>query len=531
MKKKFASIRWLLGALILSLALVTTAAGLGAYLLNGGHDQPVATLKSTAVAVVDTLEVAATDLQTPTAVPATYTPAATSAPATEPPTPTPEFTATPSRTPTQTLTPSTTPTSRPQQEPTMPPLITLDPDLLIATPATAIPTPVPTFNAPASITNVLLLGRDTPLDSGRGRTDTMIIVSINRNEQTASMISLPRDLYVYLPGRGMDRINAAMARGGPDLIKSTILYNFGVPIHYYAQVDFSGFKEIVDISGGVELAVTCQLTDWRLISPDLNPNLEESWERYTLEPGIHHLDGDLALWYARSRLTTSDFDRGRRQQQLLRAILNRGVDRDLVSQVPNLYSAFQTMVETDMDIGRMLQLAAIAPSVRQNGIQHLYLAGKMQSWIVPVPEGQVAPQVQLPIWEGANMMEETFRRLFLPPAINRANRPPILVELVNSTGNHELARLAADNLAWYGFVPTIRESEEEPAATSSIQYYASNFKGSFERAMISWIFRQRASEVELVPDVPYDYNYRIILGADYNPCLPAFYAPQMDLEP
>jgi hypothetical protein len=128
-------------------------------------------------------------------------------------------------------------------------------------------------------------------------------------------------------------------------------------------------------------------------------------------------------------------------------------------------------------------------------------------------------------------MEETFRRLFLPPAINRSNRPAILVEIVNTTGNHELALLAADNLAWYGFVPVIRVSEEAAAPTSSIQYYAQNFKGSFERAMISWIFRKRAGEVELVPDVPYDYNYRVVLGADYNPCLPTFYAPQLNLEP
>jgi polyisoprenyl-teichoic acid--peptidoglycan teichoic acid transferase len=525
----------ILGVVALSALLLNTVVGFDAF-LHGSTPDRIVTPGSTAVAAAHDVQTGvadpATETHTPgSTVPPTHTPHGTSTPSGPPSTPTPPFTATPSRTPTMTLTPSATPTSRPQQEPTMPPLITLDPDLLIATPATAIPTPVPTFGAPSGVTNVLLMGRDTPLDSGRGRTDTMIVVSVNRNNQTASMISLPRDLYVYLPGRGMDRINAAMARGGPDLMKSTILYNFGVPIHFYAQVDFSGFKEIVDIIGGVELAVSCRLTDWRLISPELDPNLEESWARYTLEPGIHQMDGDLALWYARSRLTTSDFDRGRRQQQLLRAILNRGVDRDLITQVPTLYNAFQNMVETDMDIGRMLQLAAIAPAVRQNGIQHLYLAGKTESWTVPVAEGMVAPSVQLPIWEGANMMEETFRRLFLPPAINRANRPPILVEIINTTGSHELALLAADNLAWYGFVPIISGSETEPAATSSIQYYAQNFKGSFERAMISWIFRKRASEVELVPDVVSNFNYRVILGADYNPCLPAFYAPQADLEP
>jgi polyisoprenyl-teichoic acid--peptidoglycan teichoic acid transferase len=421
------------------------------------------------------------------------------------PSPSPGPTATPSRTATATLTPSATPTSRPQQNPTLPPLITLDPELILATPATPIPTPVPRFELPAHITNVLLLGKDTPLAARGGRTDTIIIVSIDRSNQTASMLTIPRDLYVYLPERGMDRINNVMGRGGPELMKSTILYNFGVPIHYYALIDFDGFKQVIDILGGVELAVSCPFTFWHPSGPDLNLQLEENWTPVQLAPGFHHLDGELALWYARSRNSPSaDWDRGRRQQQMLRAILNRGIDRDLVSQAPALYAAFNNMVETDMDIGRVLQLATIAPGVRQNGIQHLYLAGKTRSWIVPVPDVEVQPQVLLPIWEGSNMMGETFQRLFLPPAINRANRPPITVAISNGSGNAAMARLAADNLAWYGFVPIIvADSEATPGST--LYYYAQNFKGgSYEAAIISWIFRQRAGNIQLVPDTPYD---------------------------
>ncbi|HMT21439.1 MAG TPA: LCP family protein, partial [Promineifilum sp.] len=92
-------------------------------------------------------------------------------------------------------------------------------------------------------TNILLLGKDMNADgSSDTRTDTMIVVSINRETRTASMISLPRDLYVYMPNRIMSRLNTAVTLGGVDLLKQTILYNFGIPIHYYAQVDFEGFK-------------------------------------------------------------------------------------------------------------------------------------------------------------------------------------------------------------------------------------------------------------------------------------------------
>ena len=233
------------------------------------------------------------------------------------------------------------------------------------------------------------------------------------------------------------------------------------------------------------------------------------------------MDGDTALWYARSRLLSNDFDRGRRQQQLLRGMLNQGVDLNLVSQVATFWGTYQDTVETDMDIGRMLQIAALAPDIRENGVQNLYLFGKTEPWIVPDSNAQV----QLPVWEGPGNMSETFQRLFLPPALNKANRAPIVVDVVNATGDPDMATLAAENLAWYGFVPVISDEDAEVEETTTLNYYAPNFKGSYDW-LISWVFHLTNSDINLVEDESPLHDYQVILGEDYDPCLNQMFAPQ-----
>ncbi len=437
------------------------------------------------------------------------------------PSPTPRSSMTPTRTPS----PTVTPTFRPQVAPTL--AETAAPTEFregVPTPSTAVPSPVPTFETPKEITNILLLGSDTPLDADSVRTDTMIIVSINHDKQTASMISLPRDLYVYHPGKIMARLNTALNLGGVEQLEQTILYNFGIPIHYNARIDFDGFQQVVDAMGGVDLALSCRLQDWRLISPDLDPQDEDNWEQFALEPGVHHMDGDLALWYARSRLSTSDFDRGRRQQQLLHAMLNQGVDLNLIAQAPTLWNTYKDAVETNIDIGRLLQFATLAPAIRQNGVQHLYLARGTQPWMTP--DGA---QVQLPIWEGEGNYGETFSRLYRPPTLNRAARPPITVEILNASGNPDMAALAADNLAWYGFIPVINEQVPPTEAVTRLEYYHDNFKDSYDW-LISWIFGRRRSNIEQIEDASFAYDYRVVLGQDYNPCLNQLLQPQEFLD-
>lgn len=494
---------------------------------------PMPTLAPTAAAAEVTEEATATQevtsTESATALPLTNTPRASATSESGQQAETSDVTALvlatdpPGPTPTMAVSPTPSPTSLPQLVPS---LAMITGTRFIINPAA--PTPVPTFAVPPGTTNILLLGSDIELDQGVGRTDTMIILAVNREGPTASMVSLPRDLWVYIPGWMNNRLNTALSRGSSvgfpggavAQLTDTILHNFGIPIHYYAQIDFEGFKTGVDLIGGIEVAVSCQLRDWRLKSPELDPSEEDNWEMFTLDPGIHKMDGDLALWYARSRRTTSDFDRGRRQQQLLRAALATGLDLNLLPQLPELWTTYQDTVKTNLDIGRILQMAALAPEIDKNGIQHLYLVGDdIQPYIVP----ESGAQVQVPVWEN---MQDTLRRLFLPPALNQATRPPITVEIVNSTDNSDLALLAADNLAWYGFEPVISDEQVEGTQQTSIQYFAQNMKGSFDW-LLSWIMDEDKSSIELVPDTDYAYDYRIVLGEEYDPCRPQLFAPQI----
>jgi LCP family protein required for cell wall assembly len=294
-----------------------------------------------------------------------------------------------------------------------------------------VPTPVVPFAKADHIINIILLGNDVATAQG-GRTDSLILVSINRETETATMLSLPRDLFVVIPGWQMTRINLALPHGhgvnypggGGGLIKDTIEYNLGLPVDYYARIGFNGFKEAVDAVGGIEMVVNCSLTDWRLISPELDPEVEENWEQFTLPPGVHEMDGDLALWYARSRRSTNDFERGLRQQRILQAIFNQSLDADLLAELPDLWQAYQANIETDMDLPLLLELAVMAPAIAENGIRHLTLPlAALQGWREPATGGAV----QLLQWEAA---EPTLNQLMQPPALNRAANTALTVAVV-----------------------------------------------------------------------------------------------------
>ena len=145
--------------------------------------------------------------------------------------------------------------------------------------APAPPTPIPPPSTPLSIDpaiiNIALLGSDRRPTWTSFNTDVIIILSVHPKRGEVALLSIPRDLYVYLPGYGMQRINTAFSLGervnypggGPALFADTVRYNFGIPIHHYAKVEMNGFSRIVDTVGGVEVNVTCSYRDWRLKSP------------------------------------------------------------------------------------------------------------------------------------------------------------------------------------------------------------------------------------------------------------------------
>lgn len=470
-----------------------------------------------------TVDVAPSSSPTPHSPPAT--PLRISATATTPPEPSVTITS---------AEPSATVTATPTQTPTAPPSATVTSTASATATATdepdptateqATPTAVPILEKPPGVTNILLLGNDVS-DRQGGRTDSIILVSVNEEMKTATMLSLPRDLWVLIPGWKMNRINLALPHGhgsnypggGGALVKDTILYNFGIEVDYYVRIGFDGFKEVVDLLDGVDVAVSCSLEDWRLKSPELDPQVEENWEMYGLDSGIHHMHGDEALWYVRSRRTSNDFERGRRQQQVLRAILDKALDLGLVPQLPQFWQTYQEHVETDLTLPVMLRLAALAPAVRENGVQHLFLPqAARRAWTTP---GGAA--VQLLQAEGA---APVFAQLMRPPLLNRATRQPLTVEVV--TADDVLFRLAADNLAYHGFVPRRGEGPSPAPQHTQATYFGENLKGSFDW-LLAWTMDIGPGEIVLSPQDGAPSDYRVVLGYDYDPCRPQVEAPTL----
>src|SRR5512138_435981 len=273
---------------------------------------------------------------------------------------------------------------------------TIDPNLLINTVV-----PFSTINPSGSDSQILNNGQETvnflligsdKRPGGSFRTDTMVIAILRPNEGQVSLISIPRDLWVSIPGWENQRINTAYQHGisvdypggGPGLLKDTILYNLGIRIDHTAMVEFDGFRRIVDTLGGVDVPVGCPYTDWRLIDPSYDPYNENNWALYTVEPGVAHMDGDLALWYARSRMRSSDFDRGRRQQEVLRALYARGLQLDALLHIPQLYGEFQSAVDTDLSLEDLLSLAPLAKDMSAPRIRSYYITRQeVTAWRTP----------------------------------------------------------------------------------------------------------------------------------------------------
>src|SRR3990172_5789822 len=121
--------------------------------------------------------------------------------------------------------------------------------------AIEIPREMPVIPFSERVVNVVLLGSDARPTGGGHRTDTMMIVSMDPDLGTVTLISIPRDLYVYIPGWRVDRINVADGRGGPDLVREVILYNLGIPVDFWVRMNFGGFRSLIDSLGGVDVEI------------------------------------------------------------------------------------------------------------------------------------------------------------------------------------------------------------------------------------------------------------------------------------
>jgi LCP family protein required for cell wall assembly len=213
--------------------------------------------------------------------------------------------------------------------------------------------------------NVLLLGvdkRDGEVGSPEN-TDTLVVLSLDPLNRTASMLSIPRDTLVTIPGHGPDKINAAYAYGGPELAERSVEQVLGIRLNSYALVDFNAFVRIVDSLGGVLIDVK------RPIRDEAYPTADFGVRRLNIVAGPQLMHGDVALEYARSRHDSNDFSRSRRQQQVLAAIRARLAQDGMLARVPTLMGDVGTLVETNFDPGNILPLAGLGGGIDSNAIR------------------------------------------------------------------------------------------------------------------------------------------------------------------
>ena len=222
--------------------------------------------------------------------------------------------------------------------------------------------PTPAFQKlqkPEGQVNILLLGSDVRPDSGGFRTDIIVWVSLNPRGGFVSAVSFPRDLWVQIPGRGENRINTAFPVGDFELLADTFEVNFGVRPDSYVLIDFQGFVSVINSLNGIDVQTAKNLTD--SCATWVNPS-----GMCSVGPGLVHMNGDLALWYARSRYSTNDIERGRRAQEVIEAIFDRFMSLDAILMAPEIYETYTTYVQTDITLKQVISLLPLASKINQN---------------------------------------------------------------------------------------------------------------------------------------------------------------------
>ncbi|MCP3808011.1 LCP family protein [Paenibacillus sp. Lou8.1] len=199
--------------------------------------------------------------------------------------------------------------------------------------------------------NILLLGGDSRGEDS-GRSDSVMVASIDPVTKKATLMSILRDTYVNIPGHGQSRLNAAFSYGGPDLTRQTVSDLLGIPIQYYVYTDFNGFIALVDSVDGIDLDV----------EKDMHYTSKADKHQFDidLKKGMQHMDGKTALQYVRFRHdATSDFTRTERQRKFITELGGKIQSTSSLIKLPSILNSISPYIETNLSTTEMLQLASL----------------------------------------------------------------------------------------------------------------------------------------------------------------------------
>ena len=233
-------------------------------------------------------------------------------------------------------------------------------------------------------TTIMIMGVDER-DDDVGRSDTLMIATIDPKKDQAALLSIPRDTRVKIKGHGYDKINAAYAYGGHKLTESTVEGLLGVDVEHYIMINTKSFQKIIDAIGGIDIDVEKRMY------------YEDPWDDdgglvINLRPGMQHMDGKTAMTYVRFRDEEGDIGRIKRQQKFMKACMDKIVSPSIIPKLPAVISEVMDSIKTDLSMRQLLEFAGTLKSAQKNGLKTemvpghpLYING-VSYWIPNISE-------------------------------------------------------------------------------------------------------------------------------------------------
>lgn len=359
------------------------------------------------------------------------------------------------------------------------------------------------------------MGVDSARNLKSQNTDVIIITSVNKSTNQVSMLSIPRDLWVYIPTLGWDRINVAHKQGhkidypgkGPGLLMDTIEMNFGIPIDHWVRVDFQGFTRVVDELGGVEMTVACPI-NLRYLAPEADdPNQEEM----VLEPGVYQMDGATALRYVRTRRDGSDLFRARRQQQFLRAMWDQTKSPEIIGRIPGLWSALKGSYQTDLNVLDAVRLAPLALEISPQRVHSRYIGFRQtKNWTTADGSKVLLPDQA--------KIQQVIASLFAPSSAeeDQVASEGARIQVRNGTHRAQLAKIGADDLRWHGLDIVDTGLADHPNHQQTQIIVFNDKPKALE--LLTQLLGVKPQNIIYQSDPNQPADIQVILGENYDPC-------------
>jgi LCP family protein required for cell wall assembly len=376
--------------------------------------------------------------------------------------------------------------------------------------------PMPNIAAGERV-NLLAMGTDCrPIDRGACRTDTMMIATIDPKTSTAGIVTIPRDLWVPIPGVGESRINTAnwygvvnkYPGGGPALAKKTVEYNFGRRIHYYVLIDFNGFRKVIDKLGGIDIDVP------RAINDPTYPDENFGFSPLYIPAGRLHMDGELALKYARTRHQDGDFGRSKRQIQVLLAVRDKAMRLDVIPKLPGLIQEMWGVVQTDLKPQEVIALAQAASKIKTESIK----SGSIDQTITVEYREKTGADV---LWFDRAKVGQLIDQIIPQDTTASAQSGKMKQEaasiiVLNGTSNAQMAEQTTKFLQAQGFqIYSYGNADRFDYANTVLVDYTGTKSATLTE--LARIFQVDPANIRRITNIKSDVDIRVILGADWTP--------------